>query len=364
MEVAAKSLLSSLNLADDAAQQHVRFSRRKPEVHTVENHRELSDDEYFSYWIQPGEMDKSVDHCWDTIDAWEKVKKENKETTQLCTRGLESYIIERRKGKKLHRIKRRNAYTVVLLCGRRLSSEEIARRYQTVSGKCIRQALEFARKDANIAKRIHEEQTKLTMKQEHSQRGRRSIKRRKNISAASKKKSRSSVPVVTPTDGGNNSSSRGGLSSTGCKKEKNRHEREKRNTYRHRTSFRSKSPQRQSSSQNDSRSTLTKSHSSGNLRGNAALNRLVGAKEAFTGRISDSQDGQMDESRPPRWISPLLVASNTKKKPDESPFCSNKRNQPMSSNLTWSSSSSESSENKDKSRGNPMAASQERLADM
>ena len=152
-----RSRLSIGNIADGNPPKRVRFSRAKPDVFHTLTRDDLSDKEYFSYWIQPDEMERSNYRCWDIIDAYEKAKLNGEVSCQFCTRGLESYIIERRKGKEIHRIKRENAYIAVLLWGRGLTVEERARRYHIVSRRCMVRAREFGRRDALAAKQIHDE---------------------------------------------------------------------------------------------------------------------------------------------------------------------------------------------------------------
>ncbi len=151
----------------------VQFSKKKPDVIPTLSREDFTLREFESYWVQPYEMKEFVDRNWNIIDAYEKSKKNKDAAFHLCTRGLESYIIERQRGKKIHSIKRKNAYTAVLLWGRGLSDDEMARRYQLVSKRCVKRAVEYARRDAITAAKILKEDTCLPL--DGSERSQRSV---------------------------------------------------------------------------------------------------------------------------------------------------------------------------------------------
>lgn len=126
----------------------------------IPHHSEFPDEEYYSYWYIQKDTDECINHSWDVIEAFENAKALNHESKfPFCIRGLEKYIMERAQDKQLHRIVRENAYLAVLVWGRGLNEEEIARRYQTVSKECVARAIKWGRKDAAVARKILQEET-------------------------------------------------------------------------------------------------------------------------------------------------------------------------------------------------------------
>lgn len=146
----------------------VMFDKDEPECVATWSRADFSWEECCSYWVQPEETQASIDRNWVIIDAHEKSKKNKDSTFHLCTRGLESYILERQRGKKIHSTKQKNARMAVLLWGRGLSDEERARRYQLVSKRCVKRALEYARRDAITARRILKEEDVHALFPSHS----------------------------------------------------------------------------------------------------------------------------------------------------------------------------------------------------
>jgi len=159
----------------------VKFSKDKPQIIPTLSRSDFTVQEFQSYWFQHEEMKALIDRNWLIIDAYEKAKKNKQPEFNFCTRGLESYILERKRGKEIHATKRKNAYTAVLLWGRGLKDEEMARRYQLVSKRCVKRAIEYARRDEMTAKRILKEENSSTSTSQRSERSLSSISTRSSL---------------------------------------------------------------------------------------------------------------------------------------------------------------------------------------